>query len=241
MAADSTTLRDETQPPLESFLRAYAEVAGGLWEEVEPQVYDLMLPVGDGPDVVRVAFDPEALPEHPGAQLASFGTPLIDRLLDDAVARGRSAELSYVGLNLSTSGVTARPPRTLKLAEGRELRFGRVRALSFPQDVFWFEATFVSDQKEQDIIPVGVDAHYLRQVRHLDRLLDHAATVGHAVGVASRGTSRWAGLGLQGRARACVADGRGAGQRAGARADRARRPPGRTHGALLFRLAHGIR
>ena len=38
--------------------------------------------------MVRVAFDPEALPEHPGAQLASFGTPLVDRLLADAVRAG---------------------------------------------------------------------------------------------------------------------------------------------------------
>ena len=31
---------------------------------------------------LRLAFDPEALPEHPGTQLASYGTPLVDRLSD---------------------------------------------------------------------------------------------------------------------------------------------------------------
>ena len=41
------------------------------------------------PEMVRLVFDPEAIPEHPGAQLASYGTPLIDRLLADAVNRGR--------------------------------------------------------------------------------------------------------------------------------------------------------
>ena len=39
--------------------------------------------------MVRLVFDPEAIPEHPGAQLASYGTPLVDRLLADAVDRGR--------------------------------------------------------------------------------------------------------------------------------------------------------
>ena len=29
---------------LETFLRDYADVVGGLWDEVEPQVFDLMLP-----------------------------------------------------------------------------------------------------------------------------------------------------------------------------------------------------
>src|SRR5437879_527708 len=85
--------------PLENFLREYAEVIGGMWDEVEPQVYDLMLPGGEPagePEMVRLVFDPEAIPEHPGAQLASYGTPLVDRLLADAVNRGRHLELYMI-------------------------------------------------------------------------------------------------------------------------------------------------
>src|SRR5438105_52119 len=98
-----------TASPLEGFLRDYVETIGGAWEEVEPQVYDLLLPPESGtavPDPVgrgmlRVTFDPEAIPEHPGAQLASFGTPLVDGILADAVRRGRYAELYLIGLNLA--------------------------------------------------------------------------------------------------------------------------------------------
>jgi hypothetical protein len=173
MSADTHT-PTEPDSPLEAFLRDYAEVVGGLWEEVEPQVYDLMLPDDGEAAVVRVAFDPEALPEHPGAQLASFGTPLVDRLLADAVARGRTAELYLVGLNVAPQGLSAQVGRSLKAPAGVELRLARTRVLHFPQAIFWFEASFVSDQKEQEILPVAVDLHYGRQVRHLDRLLDHA-------------------------------------------------------------------
>jgi hypothetical protein len=164
----------EPSSPLESFLRDYAEVVGGLWEEVEPQVYDLMLPSRDEPEMARVAFDPEALPEHPGAQLASFGTPLVDRLLADAVARGRAVELYLVGLNAAPRDLASHVTRTLKTAPGIEIRLERTRVMHFPQAVFWFEATFVSDQKEQAILPVAIDLHYGRQVRHIDRLLDHS-------------------------------------------------------------------
>jgi hypothetical protein len=169
----------EAHTPLEKFLRDYADTTGGLWEEIEPQVYDLMLPpdagalaAAAGGDVVRVAFDPEALPEHPGAQLATYGTPLVDRLLSDAVARGRSAELFFVGLNVAPSGLADRAARVLTLPERAVLRVERVRVLHFPQAAFWFEATFLSDQKEQEILPVAIDLHYGRQVRHLERLLD---------------------------------------------------------------------
>jgi hypothetical protein len=164
--------------PLEAFLRDYAEVSGGLWDEIEPQVYDLMLPGrepgADEPEVVRVAFDPEAIPEHPGAQLASFGTPLIDRLLADAVERGRHAQLYYTGLSASTHGLAGRVSRALTLPEGSTLRIQHARAMHFPQAVFWFQATFISDQKEQDLLPVAIDLHHGRQVRHLDRLLDRS-------------------------------------------------------------------
>src|SRR4051794_24860358 len=77
---DSSTGLPLARSPLEEFLRDYAEVTGGVWDEVEPQVYDVLLPSSGGSEeALRVAFDPEAIPEHPGAQLASYGTPLIDR------------------------------------------------------------------------------------------------------------------------------------------------------------------
>jgi hypothetical protein len=163
--------------PLEEFLRGYAEVSGGLWDEIEPQVYDLMLPGGGAagePEIMRLTFDPEAIPEHPGAQLASYGTPLVDRLLADAVNRGRHIALYMVGLNLASHGLEDRLRRAVTLPSGFELKLEHSRPLHFPQAVFWFEATFVSDQKEQDLLTVAIDVHYGRQVRHLDRLLDRA-------------------------------------------------------------------
>ena len=161
--------------PLEEFLRDYAEVTGGMWDEVEPQVYDLMLPAREGaaePEMVRLVFDAEAIPEHPGAQLASYGTPLIDRLLADAVDRGRHLELYTVGLNQTPQGVEERLRRAVTLPPGFVVKVERARPLHFPQAVFWFEATLISDQKEQELLTVAIDVHHGRQVRHLDRLLD---------------------------------------------------------------------
>jgi hypothetical protein len=164
---------------LEQFVLDYAETAGGAWDEVEPQVVDLLVPPS-GQDrldaagqVLRVAFDPEALSEHPGSQLASFGTPLVERLLDDAVHRGRFVELYFLGLNLAPHDLAGRARRSLALT-GLDVQVAGIRALHFAQAVFWFQATFISDQKEQDIVPVGLDLHYGRQVRQRERLLDAA-------------------------------------------------------------------
>jgi hypothetical protein len=169
--------------PLEAFLRDYLETVGGAWDEVEPEVYDVLLPseasVHTPSGVLRLTFDPEALPEHPGAQLASYGTPLIHQLLEDALKRGRSAHFYLTGVNLNPHNLLGRLRRSLTLAEPLELHLVRVRALHFTQAVYWFQAEFVSDQKEQTILPVGVDLHYGREVRHLDNLLDPARLTRH--------------------------------------------------------------
>jgi hypothetical protein len=170
-----------TRTALEDFLRDYVETIGGAWDEVEPQVYDLLLPAEDvveqeaaDPVVARVTFDPEALPEHPCAQLASFGTPFVNRLLAHAVGRGRTAELYLVGLNLVPHDLASRIRRTFTMPADLTFAVERARPLFFPQAVYWFEAEFTSDQKEQEIVPVALDLHYGRQVRHLEPLLDHA-------------------------------------------------------------------
>ncbi len=168
------------ESPLEEFLRDYLEQSGGVWDEVEPQVYDVLLPPGaedEDPhpadrEILRIAFDPEALPENPGSQLASFGTPLVDRILADAVQRGRRCQAYLNGLNLSPYDLAGRIRRPLTLAEGLSLEIQRVRTLNFPQAIFWFGATFTSDQKEEEILPVAIDLHSGREVRHLERLLD---------------------------------------------------------------------
>jgi hypothetical protein len=38
--------------------------------------------------------------------------------------------------------------------------------MNCPQALFWFKATFVSDQKEEEILLMGIDLHSLREVRH---------------------------------------------------------------------------
>jgi len=124
IADDSLTIS-----PLESFVRDYVEAREGVWDEIEPQVYDLLL----GTEMLQVAFDPEALPEHPQAQLASLGAPLFDQLLTDAAQRWNSARLYRTGLNLHPHGLETRVRRALSFPTEASIQIDRVRAMNFPQ------------------------------------------------------------------------------------------------------------
>ena len=105
----------QSATPLEGFVRSYLETVGGAWDEVEPQVYDVILPDAAGEAVTRITFDPEALPEHPHAQLASFGTPFVDQLLRNAIGRGRWARFFMIGLNLAPHDLAGRLRRSITL------------------------------------------------------------------------------------------------------------------------------
>lgn len=164
--------------PLEQFLLEYVDTAGGIADAVESQVYDILLPdVGDpassawADKPLRVAFDPEALPEHPGAQLATFGSALLDQLLAQAQARGRSALAFLDDVHVTPHALEQRVRRDLILPPQLNLALEGVRALYVTTTLFWFEATFLSDEKEQALYPVAVERFYGRLVRYLEPLL----------------------------------------------------------------------
>jgi hypothetical protein len=171
------------QTPLESFVLRYVEAVDGLWQPVEPQVYDVLLPpeveqsldLRSAGDAARLAFDPEALADYPQAHLMVFGNPTLDRIFQDAQALGQVGRV-YVGrLNLAPHDLPGILRRNLALPEGVALQVLDVRARHYRAALFWFQATFVSDEKEQVTLAIGVDLHYGRPARHLLQLLQDAA------------------------------------------------------------------
>ena len=173
--------------PLEKFLLEYIDVVDGVWQAVEPQVYDVMLPaalagqldVARPDETIRIAFDAEAVTDHPQAYLMAFGNPILDRIFEHAQALGQSARVYLTGYNLSHHDLPAVLRRSLQTPAGVELKPAAPRVYHFSLALFWFQATFISDEKEHGLFPVGVDLYYGRLARHLEETL-HSAVVSEA-------------------------------------------------------------
>ena len=171
------------QTPLESFVLKYVDAVNGLWQLVEPQVYDVLLApeveqsldLRHAADTIRLAFDPEALNDSPDAHLMVFGNPTLDHIFQHAQSLGQVGQVYVSGLNLTPHDLPGILKRYLTLPEGASLQAPSSRILHYRAALFWFQATFISDEKEQIALTVGVDLHYGRPERHLQQLLQDVA------------------------------------------------------------------
>lgn len=168
-------MQKRKQSPLESFVKRYVESIDGAWDEVEPQVCDVLLPPEDRKkedEMLRLTFDPEALEEHPNAELVTYGTPLLERFFEDAQKRfSFTKQYLLVGFHRPPSEVQKKAIRELQVPDDVKIVFEDSRPLYFANALFFFLATFISDEKEQEMSSTGVDLYYGRQVRHLNELL----------------------------------------------------------------------
>ena len=155
--------------PLEQFLIEYVDAVGGLADAIEPQVYDVLMPDAATPQ--RIALDPDALPEHPSAQLLTFGSALLDDLLARAQTRGQIGVAFLDDVHLHPHALAQRVTRDVVLPEPITLRVENTRPLYVTHSSFWFEVTYLGEEKEQALYPLAIDRYYGRQVRYLDELL----------------------------------------------------------------------
>ncbi len=170
--------------PLESFLLSYFNAEDVPWEEVESKVYDALLPSelskilahGKKADFTRFCFDPEAIPEHPGSRLLALGDPALDELFQKSVDAGRSSRIFLSESNWSPQNLEASIRQALILTPNLTLSFGTPRPLYFSKALFHFQITYLSDEKQQTLLSVGIDLHFGRIARHLESLLDTSET-----------------------------------------------------------------
>ena len=121
--------------------------------------------------VLRFTLGPEAVPDYPSAQLMAFGNPLLDRIFEQAQSLGQVAQVYLSGLTWSLHDLSALVRRSLQVPAGVEVRSGAPRAYYFSSALFWFQATFISDEKVQEIMAIGIDHYYGRLTRTLEDVL----------------------------------------------------------------------
>jgi hypothetical protein len=161
---------------LEAFTLAALELMGGAAEARTSGLFTVLWPVS-GPEhleIRQLAFDPELIDEEPGAELVTFGSPVLDELIQVATASGRVAQGF---LNAAVSGSRSTAERLVRSYRFRESAWSAEdgRPWWLPAGVFLFRVRYVSDAREEDLVQVTLSLVDGRILRRLDAALERHA------------------------------------------------------------------
>jgi hypothetical protein len=163
---------------VEAFTRAAIEGLGGAVEEQAPGLCTVLWPSENGGDVEtrQLAFDPEAAEEDGTAELVTFASPTLERIIRRATASGRVA-CAFLGVAPApTRGVVERLVRSYHFLDA-SWTAGTGRPWWSPAAIFLFRASYLSDAREEDLIEIALGLADRRILRRLAEAVDRFGLV----------------------------------------------------------------
>jgi hypothetical protein len=167
---------------VEAFTVAAIELAGGVVERGADGLHTVLWPEPASGEVTmrQLAFDPELLDEAPGAELVSFASPTLERLLRDTTAAGRVARAFLGTVSTASWSMADQLRRAYRFLESAWTPQGG-RPWWLPAGVFLFRVRYLSDEREEDLLEVSVNLTDGRLLRRLQDALDRHGLVADPV------------------------------------------------------------
>ena len=168
---------------VQEFVERCVESAGGAAEERGPGLLDVLTPpplepVAGGRLLLPLALDTEALRQEPGAELATIGSPVLDALIDYALAQGTTAFGYLIPEHIRKKGMREEVEHSIVFSNGR------VRYTPGEPDIFLaayaqfnFRVQFLSDERRERNIVIPVNLWSGQVSRGLAARLPHLNVV----------------------------------------------------------------
>ena len=158
---------------IEAFAIAAVEGLGGAAEKRADGLYTVLWAdeTTAQPETRQLAFDPEALADDAEAELVTVASPTLERVIARATAAGRVAR-AFLGVAPgSPRGVAERMARAYRFVDSAWTP-GEGRPWLFPSGIFLFRVRYVSDNREEELVEVGVNLADGRILRRLDEAME---------------------------------------------------------------------
>ncbi|MCZ6632368.1 MAG: hypothetical protein O7G87_03120, partial [bacterium] len=134
-------------------------------EPIEDDLIEVLLPSElegrFGPDL-KIAFDPEIVPDVPGCELLIYGSTLLDDLVAFAGEKGTLSRVYLTGINLYAPNLEQNLKRGLQFGD-EDIQVTRNKVKLFKYLLFTFKVRYTTDEREEEFIPVMVNL-YNRQI-----------------------------------------------------------------------------
>jgi hypothetical protein len=154
---------------VEAFTLAAIEGLGGVAEEQAPGLYTVLWPSEEdaaGIETRQLAFDPDAIEDDSAAELVTFASPTLERIVRLATASGRVSRAFLSTASAQPRGIAGRVARSYHFLDASWTP-GTGRPWWFPVGIFLFRASYLSDAREEDLVEIAIglaDRRILRRV-----------------------------------------------------------------------------
>ncbi len=163
---------------LENFVLEYLEEMGGIVEPPAYGVYEALLPEKTAvrwqmPDYFHFAF---AESEQENVTRLGYNHPLVEQMVAEAFDRPASAHLYINNLNLNKSNVDDRAMKSWVILNARvqSLKRATLARVRSSYVLFNFKAAIFSDEKQERLVSVLMDAHTGSHVTNTKLIVDRA-------------------------------------------------------------------
>ncbi len=135
----------------------------GLAEPAGYRTLEVLLEEGvrsyfGGLDHLLLAFSPDVAKENPCAELLTYGSPLLEVMVEAATALGNTAHIYLKELRTS-SGRTLEKVKAHTRIPGHILEAGTEQSFLYHHALFRFKVSLVGDEREEVFHDVAVDLH----------------------------------------------------------------------------------
>jgi hypothetical protein len=164
---------------VEAFTLAAIEGLGGAAEEQAPGLYTVLWPPEEHARDVetrQLAFDPDAIDDDGAAELVTFASPTLERIVRLATASGRVARAFLGAAPAPTRGVAERLARSYRFLDASWTP-GTGRPWWFPAGIFLFRASYLSDAREEDLVEIAIGLADRRILRRLAEAVERFGLV----------------------------------------------------------------
>ncbi len=128
------------------------------YRTIEVVLDESVQPYFGGHEYLFLAFSPEAAHEHAGAEVLTYGSPLLDTMAEVAIARGTAVHF-YLKSPRPTTGRTLEKVRAQVRLPGHLMDIEEEQLMLFHHALFRFKLSFIGEEREEVFQDVSVDLH----------------------------------------------------------------------------------
>lgn len=148
---------------LKTFVREVIEIKGGIAEEKEKGVLELLLPENVGKELFGKEYERLSfLPDRKQAKFITYGSPLLDKLISLTDNLGKTARIMAHDIHPRKKNLISLIEDNFDFPNARKLGSLIDREVISSYLLVNFRVSIISDERKEEIVTAIVDEHTLR-------------------------------------------------------------------------------